>query len=712
MTRLYRAWKNCTVVLALFFLGYSYMRLENNFFLKRILGIFSLMFTTELYYKELINNRFYKRQIFVSTGIVSLVLIFLNSKYIFILNEKLKEDIISMGKILHTDVFLLKKVNIYFFSIHINLSMIYTYSVLFFSLYFILLLIYNSIFFKNKKNRRKKKIKEENLISFREKELSHIDTLIDDDQIQTILIDSKIGTGKTKIVEELIERNEKLCVIYLKLPLIENIEELRKTIFLEIKNIFKVNGIDDGYLNNFLGNISIFKIGTLEINIDKKNNNWENINQLKKDLDRLENKDKKILIILDDIEREKDINKIEKSISFLGELSEYFRLTKTTILFLADYNKIIEETKKLYGEKDNIEIKELYSKYFKYILKLQPFNMNNILNEDLIMLIRFYASEEIVKKISIKGKFINLIKKEKQKEKEKKEEEKYILFVSKVLNIGMKSNESMKDKNLEFNNNIRSFEKFLKQIKLLRKFTDYEKTVPIVIGGIIFIESFFKEKNKANEEEFIKTFYTLMVKNSSLINPYLLVENEVKKIVKYYEESPLKDIDFIIEIEYIQKVIEGEITINNKRIEIYDYIKSNFIIESIGNNPLKLNNLLENGCIIYKDYIIQILKKLEGIELLSSKSKRIIKEIILKEIDSPESEDFQYDENNFDDKPLSREEYEKLLIESEKEVSLFIKENKILDEKELEYFTKLQMRERFQYIEYHDLELDEYYRNE
>ena len=44
---------------------------------------------------------------------------------------------------------------------------------------------------------------------------------------------------------------------------------------------------------------------------------------------------KKILIILDDIERDENLENIYKSILFLGELSEYFKNTNVTILLLS-----------------------------------------------------------------------------------------------------------------------------------------------------------------------------------------------------------------------------------------------------------------------------------------------------------------------------------------------------------------------------------------
>lgn len=80
---------------------------------------------------------------------------------------------------------------------------------------------------------------------------------------------------------------------------------------------------------------------------------------------------KKILIILDDIEREENLEKIYKSILFLGELSEYFRKTNVTILLLSQYdylelafNKVLENKK----TNDSFQKNYVYlDKYYKYM---------------------------------------------------------------------------------------------------------------------------------------------------------------------------------------------------------------------------------------------------------------------------------------------------------------------------------------------------------
>lgn len=72
---------------------------------------------------------------------------------------------------------------------------------------------------------------------------------------------------------------------------------------------------------------------------------WNTIKKLQNTLKEL---DKNIIVILDDIERENDTNKIYESILFLGELSEYFRDTRTTTLLLVQYSYLKSKIKKIY----------------------------------------------------------------------------------------------------------------------------------------------------------------------------------------------------------------------------------------------------------------------------------------------------------------------------------------------------------------------------
>lgn len=122
-----------------------------------------------------------------------------------------------------------------------------------------------------------------------------------------------------------------------------------------------------------MDNISAFKLGFLEINFGKKENMWNTIQKLQKTLKKL---DKNIIIVLDDIERENDADKIYESILFLGELSEYFKDTRTTTLLLAQYNYLEDKLKEI--DKDTLYLE----KYYKYKFKLNEPTLNEFLNED------------------------------------------------------------------------------------------------------------------------------------------------------------------------------------------------------------------------------------------------------------------------------------------------------------------------------------------
>ena len=69
---------------------------------------------------------------------------------------------------------------------------------------------------------------------------------------------------------------------------------------------------------------------------------WNTIQKLQKTLKEL---NKNMIIVLDDIERENDTNKIYESILFLGELSEHFKDTKTTTLLLAQHSYLEDKLK-------------------------------------------------------------------------------------------------------------------------------------------------------------------------------------------------------------------------------------------------------------------------------------------------------------------------------------------------------------------------------
>lgn len=147
-----------------------------------------------------------------------------------------------------------------------------------------------------------------------------------------------MGNGKTTLINSLIkdfENNEGCEIIYFKLPLVKSYEELEKNLLLELQKILVKYDLNNKFINNLLNDISTLKLGCIEINLGKKESIWNTLQELQRTLMKI---NKKILIILDDIEREENLEKIYKSILFLGELSEYFKNTNVTILLLSQYD--------------------------------------------------------------------------------------------------------------------------------------------------------------------------------------------------------------------------------------------------------------------------------------------------------------------------------------------------------------------------------------
>jgi len=94
--------------------------------------------------------------------------------------------------------------------------------------------------------------------------------------------------------------------------------------------------------------------------------------------ERLEELNKNMIIVLDDIERENDTNKIYESILFLGELSEHFKDTKTTTLLLAQHSYLEDKLKEI---NDRIILATLHYGFFHI-------SMYPIIDEPMFIIVR------------------------------------------------------------------------------------------------------------------------------------------------------------------------------------------------------------------------------------------------------------------------------------------------------------------------------------
>ena len=360
------------IIFPLFFSSiiYIFATIEKHSYTKGIILILGILIFINYYFYKKIVMIIRKTYVNRINYYLSIILIFLTlfnienfKEVIKIINQNIKNNF-------NQEIFLEIK------NILNTVSYFYLfYFILFIGIIFLLTIIYN--IFKNRKIN--KKVKENNeeikLLSFREKEKDKLKSMIENKKISSILIEAEIGNGKTTLINSLFKDLQNEEIIYLKLPLIKSVDELKRNLFLELQKIFLKNDLDNQFINAFLDNISAFKLGFLEINFGKKENMWNTIKKLQNTLKEL---DKNIIVILDDIERENDANKIYESILFLGELSEYFRDTRTTTLLLVQYSYLKSKIKK--------DISSL-EKYYKYKFKLNEPTAIEFLDEDYKLLI-------------------------------------------------------------------------------------------------------------------------------------------------------------------------------------------------------------------------------------------------------------------------------------------------------------------------------------
>lgn len=166
-------------------------------------------------------------------------------------------------------------------------------------IYEILLICIIGYMIKSFKSQKVKKccLLSEHLFSYRKNEIKILNERIMNKNIPSILIYQKIGTGKSTLIDHYLENEEKGTeVIYIKLPLIENISDLKRIVFQEIQVIFKKNNISSFYLKNLLKYFSNIKLSNLEFSLNKKVTTlWSDLKDLKTGLLELENKSKNSL---------------------------------------------------------------------------------------------------------------------------------------------------------------------------------------------------------------------------------------------------------------------------------------------------------------------------------------------------------------------------------------------------------------------------------
>ena len=601
------------IIFPLFFSSiiYIFSTIEKHSYTKGLILILGLfIFINYYFYKKIVMiiRKTYVKKI---NYYLSMILIFLT----FFNIENLKEVITIMNQNIKKNFN--QKIFLEIKNILNTVSYFYLfYFLLFMGIILLLTIIYN--IFKNRKTNEKVKenIQEIKLLSFREKEKEKLKFMIENKKISTILIEAEIGNGKTTLINNLFKDLQTEEIIYLKLPLIKSVDELKRNLFLELQKIFLKNDLDNQFINAFLDNISAFKLGFLEINFGKKENMWNTIQKLQNTLKEL---DKNIIVVLDDIERENDTNKIYESILFLGELSEYFKDTKTTTLLLAQYSYLEDKLKEI--NKDTLYLE----KYYKYKFKLNEPTPSEFLNKDYRLLI-----EEAISTTP------NLLIDENLKEN-------FINSIIENINFFFTANEIVfnKENSNYIKINIRALEKSIKKIIYLYAF--YEKsyiTYSIFLYCIlmenfyIFLKNYILEMSKERNTSVknIKEYILRAFSNFSLIyysenNAYNIYRNEIETILNTYDTGEIIIENIDIQSNIIKEILSGNIE-KSGTLSVNGY--EEYIFNLINGNPQKLDIALKNNLINNKSELIKIVNRTKDILDLSECSFNLMKNILLK----------------------------------------------------------------------------------
>ena len=578
---------------------YIFTTIEKHSYTKGLILILGLfIFINYYFYKKIVMiiRKTYVNRINYYLSIILIFLTFFNienfKEVITIMNQNIKKNF-------NQEIFLEIK----------NISNTVSFFNLF-SIIFIMEIIFLSTIIYNKKNNKVEENNEEiKLLSFREKEKDKLKSLIENKKISSILIEAEMGNGKTTLIDSIFKEWKNKEIIYLKLPLIKSVDELKSNLFLELQKIFLKNDLDSQFLNVFLNNISAFKFGFLEINFGKKENMWNTIQKLQKTLKKL---GKNIIIVLDDIERENDANKIYESILFLGELSEYFKDTRTTTLLLAQYSFLEDKLEKMNKETLYLE------KYYKYKFKLNEPTISEFLDDDYKILIEeaISTSFDLTLKSNEKEDLINSI----------------------IKNINFFFNK-ISNKNTKLN--IRSLEKSIQKIIYLYDFykdsyitysiftycileENFQKVIDLYISQIPRENTISKEEIK---NSILKNYCNNSLKDYSKSNTYTVFFKEIIDIISIYKKGEVLIEKLDIQSNTIKEILKRNIE-KTETFSIKGY--EEYIFNLIKGSSTKINIALENNLIAKKSELRKAINSISEIFQPSKVSIDKMKEILLR----------------------------------------------------------------------------------
>ena len=223
---------------------------------------------------------------------------------------------------------------------------------------------------------------ESDLINSRKQDLDNLKNILDS-TLDSIIIDDKWGNGKTFFIKKFIEKyNTDYEFIYIKAPYFQTREEFRKVFLTELNKIFTKSGIFNTSISNLTKYFGI-EIQGITLNQIEKNYN-ETIEEIVKKMCKL---DKRIVIVLDDLDRIEKGEDIQEILNFIGEINIELG-KKIGLITLSSYNKL---NKKIQNHTEKKEGEDYLEKYFDKKFYLQKVN-----GEELI---EYFCKDKNLQKI-------------------------------------------------------------------------------------------------------------------------------------------------------------------------------------------------------------------------------------------------------------------------------------------------------------------------
>lgn len=196
----------------------------------------------------------------------------------------------------------------------------------YFSFFIVLALIVLMYFYPN----LEKKKKNIELYPSRKKAFNKLKSYLEDKTIKSIVIDGEWGLGKTTFVEYLLQEVEDILPIKVKTSMFKDKAEIRMFVFKEVRKILCANGILTDSIDEIIEVFNKLLNQNRGVFQKSKSTFYEVHYNLREEIKKL--RKKKIVIILDDLERIDGQEKIKEIINLISDLEDFFNLKVITLL--------------------------------------------------------------------------------------------------------------------------------------------------------------------------------------------------------------------------------------------------------------------------------------------------------------------------------------------------------------------------------------------